>query len=173
MLCYGAEPSDVVGLANCLLAHWSFNYTAYYGLHYALGAAGVLMPILSTILSDVENRNVRRLITGLSAASVSLYAFLSPLDKVTTYKSAHTELRQAMLLFDQLQKNPASKTDEYGMTFGNTMMLSAVIQTIEDRILNSEKSTKQDAQAAQKAATDKTVLEKDGAGPLAQSTEIR
>jgi hypothetical protein len=140
MLCGNTNQADVVGLANCLLASWDFNYTVYYYLHYLLGAAGVLMPILSTILSDVENRNVRRAITGLSAASVSIYAFLTPMDKATTYKSAHTELRQTLVMYDQFKKNPSLMMDD----FVNTMTLMGAIEAIEGKILNSEKSTAED-----------------------------
>lgn len=156
MLCGNTNQTDVLGLANCLLASWDLQYTVYYCLHYGLGAAGVLLPILSTILSDVENRNVRRAITGLSAASVSLYAFLTPMDKATTYKSAHTELRQTLVLFDQHKKTPALQLDD----FSNTMMLMGAIEAIESKILNSEKSTAEDRKKKPATAVPDTPPEK-------------
>lgn len=150
MLCGNTNQADVLGLANCLLSSWDLQYTVYYYLHYGLGAAGVLLPILSTILSDVENRNIRRVITGMSAASVSLYAFLMPMDKATTYRSAHTELRQALVIYDQMKKSPLIQLDD----FTNTMTVVGTIEALENKILNSEKATAEDRKNNTSGAVD-------------------
>ena len=135
MLCGVEQTGDVIALSHCLMREWDINYNAYNYIHYGLGAAGVLMPVLSTILSDIDNKLMRRVITGAAAASVSLYAFLSPADKAATYKSAVNELRHMTAFYEQIEKDMPVKG-----TGANAFILVGAIAEIQERILKSEQA---------------------------------
>lgn len=135
MLCGVEQAGDVIALSHCLMREWDMNYNTYNYIHYGLGAAGVLMPVLSTILSDIDSKLVRRIITGLAAASVSLYAFLSPADKAATYKSAVNELRYMTTFYEQVEKDMPVKGA--GAT---AFLLVQAIAEAQERILKSEQA---------------------------------
>lgn len=150
MLCDVPSRDDVVLLAECLLRTWDLHYTVYYWLHYGLGGLGVLLPILATILSDLENKAVRRVITGASAVTVALYAFLSPSENMVAYKTAHAELRQQLVFFREIAKLSGTESGD----IGSKGVLLAGIAEIERQILNSEKGPgkKDSNQQSQKSA---------------------
>lgn len=133
MLCGNEYHDDAIALANCLLDSWDHSYSVYVYVYYALGIASVVMPIVATIMSDAESKYSRRAVTGLAAACVSLYAFLSPMDKIATYKSAHSELRESLMIYERLLAGAAQEQEGPLLrTFIDT------IDAIEDRVLKSE-----------------------------------
>jgi hypothetical protein len=139
MLCGPEQAGDVVALSNCLMNEWNLNYSIYNSLHYGLGAAGVLMPVLATILSDIESKALRRIITGMAAASVSLYAFLNPQEQAATYKSAVNELRHMTALYEQMEKDPLTRVGN-----ANAVILVGAIAQLQEKIVKSEQSTVKD-----------------------------
>lgn len=161
MLCGVEQAGDVVALSHCLLREWDANYNAYNYIHYGLGAASVLMPVLSTILSDIDNKLLRRVVTGLAAASVSLYAFLSPADKAATYKSAVNELRHMTAFYEQVEKDMPVKG-----TGANAFILVGAIAETQERILKSEQATAKNPNANPPPAK-----RPDGGGPASPAPE--
>jgi hypothetical protein len=152
MICGVEQAGDVVALSHCLMKEWNTTYNIYNYLHYGLGAAGVLMPVLATILSDIESKAARRLITGIAAASVSLYAFLNPQEQAATYKSAVNELRHMTALYEQMEKDPLTRIGN-----ANAVMLVGAIAQLQEKIVKSEQSTvreqKQTNRQSQSGAT--------------------
>ena len=142
MVCNQAAGMDIVKLADCLISDWDVYSVIFMYFHYILGSAAVLLPVLATILSDLSNKNIRRLVTGGSAACVALYAFLNPPEQAAAYRSAAAELRFALAEYNTPSTLPEDRE------VARLLLISAVMVT-QQKVLASEKTTMRSPSASQ------------------------